>query len=79
MTLSKGGKRKPRSFDAILHGNVLVNGIESGYCENGDGNGDTWVLISVVAMLAYGRLDIRHANTPGFHAYVWNERDVVKL
>lgn len=78
MTLSKGDKTKPRSFNAILIRNVLGNGNESGYCENGDGNGNTWMLISVLAMLTYGRLDIRHGNTPGFHANVWNEHDVVR-
>lgn len=66
------------TFDAILRSNVSGNGNESGYCENGDGNDDTWMLISVLAELAHGRLHIRHANTPGFHANVWNEHDVVR-
>lgn len=42
------------------------------------GDGDTWILISALAELTYGRLDIRHASTSGFHANVWNEHDVVR-
>lgn len=36
------------------------------------------MVISALAELIYGRLDIRHASTSGFHANVWNERDVVR-
>lgn len=66
------------TFSDILHRKVLGPGNEGGHCESGDGNGDTWILISALAELTYGRLEIRHASTSGFHANVWNEDDVVR-
>lgn len=35
------------------------------------------MLISVMAGLTYGGLDVGHASASGFHANVWNEHDVV--